>query len=89
MDKLLAVGRAQLPCDGALEGLGGAGAVQGVRPVGDGRRQGDTRETEDTSERAWAGQVGADRHTHRQPPSGAHGEAARRPHRHSQGQQGL
>lgn len=32
VDELLAVGRAQLPSDGALEGLGGAGAVQGVRP---------------------------------------------------------
>lgn len=34
VDELLAVGRAQLPGDGALEGLGGAGAVQGVRPLG-------------------------------------------------------
>lgn len=41
VDKLLAVGRAQLPGDGALEGLGGAGAVQGVRPVDGGRRQGE------------------------------------------------
>ena len=30
-----------------------------------------TRETEDVSEWARAGQVGADRHTHGKPPSGA------------------
>lgn len=41
VDELLAVGRAQLPGDGALEGLGGAGAVQGVRPADGGRRQGE------------------------------------------------
>lgn len=33
VDKLLAVGRVQLPGDCALEGLGRAGAVQGVRPL--------------------------------------------------------
>lgn len=33
VDKLLAVGRVQLPGDCALEGLGRAGAVQGVRPA--------------------------------------------------------
>lgn len=32
VDKLLAVGRVELPGEGALVGLGHAGAVQGVRP---------------------------------------------------------
>ena len=47
MDELLAVRRVQLPGDGALEGLGGAGAVQGVRPadkgVPTGRKEGEVK----------------------------------------------
>ena len=50
MDELLAVRCAQLPGDGALKRLGGTGAVQGVRPAGDGAPTGTQRETGDTSE---------------------------------------
>lgn len=39
MNELLAVGRAQLPRDRALKGLGGTGAVQGVRPGATGHQQ--------------------------------------------------
>jgi hypothetical protein len=48
--KLLTVGCIQLSSDCALEGLGGAGAVQGVRPADDGVPTGKQKETEDTSE---------------------------------------
>lgn len=51
MHELLAVGRVQLPRDRALEGLGSAGAVQGVRPARSGTSTGkNERKTEDISE---------------------------------------
>lgn len=48
--ELLAVGRVQLPGDRALEGLGGAGAVQGVRPADQGVPAERGRRSEDTPE---------------------------------------
>lgn len=49
--KLLAVGRVQLAGDRALKGLGGAGAVQGVRSARSGTSAGrNKRRTEDISE---------------------------------------
>lgn len=93
MHELLAVGGAQLAGDCALEGLGGAGAVQGVRSARGGASTGrNERRTEDISENAQgqSAPVLGHENAHGKPPSGATWRVlGRGGHGHSRRQQGL